>query len=268
MPAIAVEPVDYLIDEEKVYHRPIGQLLQPERDSPEAIEELKREIGSRVFAAQYQQNPTPPDGNMIKSAWLGRYHVAPERQSLRRVVLSCDPSGKAGTHNDYTAIAVVGVLEKALHVLAVQRGHWTIIQMREHILALAGQWGVDLVIVEDTSSGMGLIQLLREHTRLNVVGRRPSADKETRMSRQQGRFEAGRILLPKEALWLADFENELLAFPHGRHDDQVDALLLFLEWYADNEQALEPMTFCDPIVVRLVNPFEEIFGPSRWPGDI
>ena len=35
------------------------------------------------------------------------------------------------------------------------------------------------------------------------------------MSRQQGRFEAGRILLPNEAPWLADFESELLAFPGG-----------------------------------------------------
>jgi hypothetical protein len=61
----------------EVYHRPAGQLLQPERDSPEAIDELKCEIGSRVFAAQYQQNPTPPDGNMIKAAWLGRYDAAP-----------------------------------------------------------------------------------------------------------------------------------------------------------------------------------------------
>jgi YD repeat-containing protein len=41
-------------------------------------------------------------------------------------------------------------------------------------------------------------------------------------------FEAGRILLPNEAPWLADFEHELLAFPYGGYDDQVDALLLFL----------------------------------------
>jgi len=122
--------------------------------------------------------------------------------------------------------------------------------MREQIIALAALWQVDLVIVEDTSSGMGLIQLLKEQSRLNVVGRKPDADKETRMCRQQGRFEAGRILLPREAPWLADFENELLAFPGGRYDDQVDALLLFLEWFVQNERYLQPMTFCAPIIVR------------------
>jgi hypothetical protein len=82
-----------------------------------------------------------------------------------------------------------------------------------------------------------------------VRGRHPDADKVTRMSRQQGRFEAGRILLPNEAPWLADFENELLAFPHGRYDDQVDALLLFLDWYAENERYLRPIAFCEPIII-------------------
>ena len=122
--------------------------------------------------------------------------------------------------------------------------------MREQIIALAVQWQVDLVIVEDTSSGMGLIQLLNEQPRFNVIGRKPDADKVTRMSRQQGRFEAGRILLPNDAPWLADFENELLAFPSGRYDDQVDALLLFLEWFAQNERYLRPVPACSPIIIR------------------
>src|SRR5438105_14081922 len=82
---------------------------------------------------------------------------------------------------------------------------------------------------------------------------------------QQGRFEAGRILLPNEASWLADFESELLAFPYGRYDDQVDALLLFLDWFARNEQYIGPMSFNPPILVRLDNPFPWERDP--WPGD-
>lgn len=63
---------------------------------------------------------------------------------------------------------------------------------------------------------MGLIQLLKEVNGIDVIGRRPKDDKETRMARHQGRFEAGRILLPREAPWLAEFESELLAFPNDR----------------------------------------------------
>ena len=197
---------------------------------------------------------------MIKAAWLQRYDIAPHRNSFQRVVLSCDPAGKAGADNDYTAITVVGVQKHALYVVDVSRGHWTVMQMRQRIVDLVARWHADLVIVEDTSSGMGLIQLLKEVPRLDVVGRRPDTDKLTRMSRQQGRFEAGRILLPTDALWLAEFEKELLAFPAGRYDDQVDALLLFLEWYAANEQCLYPVIAC-PIVVR------QRIDQWPWPSD-
>src|SRR5437763_10775308 len=93
--------------------------------------------------------------------------------------------------------------------------------------------------------------LLREQTHLPVSGQHSSDNKETRLSRHEGRFEAGRILLPTEAPWLADFEAELLAFPNGRYDDQVDALLLFLDWFAEHEQFLGPTTFHGPIIVKV-----------------
>ena len=85
-------------------------------------------------------------------------------------MLSCDPAGKAGIRNDYTAMTVIGLHQQAIYLLEVSRGHWTVIQMREQIIALAQRWRVDLVIIEDTSSGMGLIQLVTEQTRINVVG--------------------------------------------------------------------------------------------------
>jgi predicted phage terminase large subunit-like protein len=194
--------------------------------------------------------PPPPEGNMIKAAWLGRYDGPPDRTKFRRVILSCDPAGKAGVRNDYTAIAIAGIHDKAVHLLHVARGRWTVMQMRERILALTAEWKVDMTIVEDTTSGRGLIQLLKEQRSLNVVGRRPKDDKETRMARQQGRFEAGRILLPSEAPWLAEFENELLAFPNGRYDDQVDALLLLLDWLSENEHRLNPVIVGPIIITR------------------
>jgi predicted phage terminase large subunit-like protein len=235
-PAIATEPEAYTLAQAEVYNRPAEELLQPLRDKKETFEEIRRDIGSRVFAAQYQQNPTPPDGNLIKAAWIPRYQKCLDRESYRRVILTCDPAGKAGPRNDYTAITIAGVFDKGIHLLRAVRGHWTVLQMRDRIMSLAGEWKPDLVIIEDTSSGMGLIQLLAEHSSLNVIGRHPKVDKETRMSRHQGRYEAGRILLPMEAAWLADFESELLTFPMGRYDDQVDALLLLLDWFSENER--------------------------------
>jgi predicted phage terminase large subunit-like protein len=236
LPAIATETQTYVISGDETYTRPRGELLQPHKDKPEDIQAKQREFGSRVWSAQFQQNPTPTEGNIIKAAWLARYDFSPKERNFDRVFLSCDPAGKAGPHNNYTAIAICGLDRKQIYILHMSRGHWTVLQMRDRIQALAREWNADMVVVEDTSSGMGLIQILRQETSLNVVGRHPKDDKKVRMLRHEGRFEAGNILLPKEALWLADCETEILSFPNGRYDDQVDALLLFLDWFQERER--------------------------------
>jgi predicted phage terminase large subunit-like protein len=50
------------------------------------------------------------------------------------------------------------------------------------------------------------------------------------MSAQSSRIEAGQVHLPARENWLEDFRAELLQFPHGKHDDQVDSLSQFLTW--------------------------------------
>jgi hypothetical protein len=52
---------------------------------------------------------------------------------------------------------------------------------------------------------------------------------------QSAKIEAGAVHLPRQAPWLDDLKAELLAFPHGPHDDQVDAIAQALAW-ADRPQ--------------------------------
>ena len=58
----------------------------------------------------------------------------------------------------------------------------------------------------------------------------PEGDKLTRMSAQSAKIEAGLVMLPERAAWLQEFQLEVLQFPHGRHDDQVDSMSQFLGW--------------------------------------
>ena len=47
---------------------------------------------------------------------------------------------------------------------------------------------------------------------------------------QTDKIERGMVLIPRAADWLPEFKRELLAFPNGRHDDQVDSMTQFLDW--------------------------------------
>jgi hypothetical protein len=51
------------------------------------------------------------------------------------------------------------------------------------------------------------------------------------MHAQTAMIENGFVHLPKEAAWLAEYLDELAAFPRGRHDDQVDSTAQMLDWF-------------------------------------
>jgi hypothetical protein len=57
-----------------------------------------------------------------------------------------------------------------------------------------------------------------------IVAVTPDGDKVSRMAVASAKFEAGQVLLPERAPWLADLEAELFVFPAGRQDDQCDAI--------------------------------------------
>jgi predicted phage terminase large subunit-like protein len=57
-------------------------------------------------------------------------------------------------------------------------------------------------------------------------------DKVTRLYVQAAKFEAGHVYFPRNAPFLADLEAELLTFPQGEHDDQVDCLTQALAFKA------------------------------------
>ena len=87
------------------------------------------------------------------------------------------------------------------------------------------------VLIEDKGSGTELIQDLRfGKTGIKPIDITPDVDKVTRVSNQSAQIEAGRVIRPETASWVEDFKAELLTFPNGRFDDQVDSLSQFLSW--------------------------------------
>ncbi len=85
----------------------------------------------------------------------------------------------------------------------------------------ARTYRADIILVED--AGIGTVAELK-NAKLPAIAVQPQVNKKMRMAIQSEKFKNGTILLPKQARWLRNFEDELCAFPHSRHDDQVDAL--------------------------------------------
>src|SRR3546814_13643397 len=63
-----------------------------------------------------------------------------------------------------------------------------------------------------------------EKVYVTVVEQTPSADKQTRAQSIQGRMSMGMVHFPNFEPWFEAAHTELMKFPHGRHDDFVDAL--------------------------------------------
>jgi predicted phage terminase large subunit-like protein len=86
-----------------------------------------------------------------------------------------------------------------------------------------GKWKPDRVLVEDKGSGTSVVQELR-NGRLAVTQIKVDSDKVTRATAITPMVEAGKVLLPEGAPWLADFIEEISSFPAAPHDNQVDVL--------------------------------------------
>ena len=79
-----------------------GEALHPEHEPVKALEKLRQELGSDVFAAQYQQAPVPPGGAMIRREWLRYYTTLPERTYRTKIIQTWDTAAKDGAQNDWS----------------------------------------------------------------------------------------------------------------------------------------------------------------------
>lgn len=238
LPAVAEDKTFISFGRVKVV-REAGSPLHPEREGLEQIEAIKREMGSYAFAGQYQQRPAPADGGIIKAAWLqSRYRE--RRDNYSAIVQSWDTASKAAERNDPSVCITFGQHETGYDVLQVVVKRLEYPALKRLVVSQADDWQPDAILIEDKASGQQLLQDLRSETRLPLIGITPITDKITRASAVSPLIEAGKLSLPQQAAWLPDFEAELLAFPNGPHDDQVDALSQYLNWTKKTAQTMQP----------------------------
>lgn len=211
------------------YVRRAGEALHPGRESLEVLAQIRAAQGEYHFAGQYQQNPAPLGGGLVKLAWFKRYEASLPN-SFDLTVQSWDTASKESELASYSVCTTWGVKDKQIYLLDVLRERMEYPALKRAVHQRYEAFRPEHVLIEDKSSGTQLIQELQQEGLWGVVGIKPEGDKVMRLHAQTAAMEGGFVYVPESAPWLAEYLLELTTFPMSKHADQVDSTSQALAW--------------------------------------
>lgn len=183
------------------------------------VDKARAELPSTTFRREYGAEFVSAAGALVRREQLRTGTPSTALPCAMAVDLAI--SERQGA--DYTAIVILsrdpaGVV----WVRYVERLRTGFHGAVERIKALAERWRPGVVAIEAVQYQVAVVQELMRTTRLPVRGVRPDRDKVARFQPLAARYEQGLIRHAPDLP--AEFEQELLSFPVGLHDDMVDAL--------------------------------------------
>jgi len=219
--------------------------LWPEARPYDHLMELRVREGAHSFATEMQNEPSDPATRLFRDEdirfWDDVHSSIHDFETLRRsleghveVICACDPAlGKRGRGRDDTAIVVVvrDSRTKRLYVVDADIRRRTPDETIDTLLALDRIRRFNRVIVEATQFQEMMVTELEK--RAHAAGRyfrikpvKPTTDKHVRIAGIQPQVCAGRVLFSRRHTALLE---QLRQFPHGAHDDGIDALQMAIE---------------------------------------
>jgi predicted phage terminase large subunit-like protein len=206
--------------------------LWPEQWSLESLLRTKASMPAWQWNAQYQQNPTAQESAIIKKDAIKWWpHEDPPQVDF--IVQAYDTALTTKTRSDYSSCQTWGVWKNEdgmdnVILLNRVKGKWEFPELKQMALQQAELWLPDSIIVEAKASGQPLIDEMRR-SGLFVQDYSPGKgqDKIARMNSISDMFASGQVWFP-ETRWATEVVDEILAFPSGEHDDDVDTMTLAL----------------------------------------
>lgn len=190
--------------------------------------ELRRTTPARTWSALYQQRPAPEEGDFFKAEWLKKYDTAPDLRTMR--VYGGSDYAVTADGGDYTVHAVVGLdPDGEMYLLDLWRKQAASDVWVDAFCDLVLKWK-PLGWAEEQGqirAGIGPYLDRRTRERRAFVARDAfptRGDKAVRAQSIRGRMASLGLHVPERAEWYPAFRSELLSFPAGKHDDQVDAI--------------------------------------------
>ena len=119
--------------------------------------------------------------------------------------------------------------EGLVHIVDIRRGRWDGFEIIENMFWIQEKYEPNLFIAEKgqikhTLDAFLNAEMVKRGMYINLHAVTPKVDKEQRAKPLQARMRAGGVRFDKEKNWYGSLIEEMLVFPRGQHDDQVDAI--------------------------------------------
>lgn len=233
-----------------------GEALWPEMFPLPELAKI-RANGARAWQALYQGRPTPPGGAVLQESWWRFYRRPQLPPEFDQVIISADLTFADAKRGDWNVFQVWARAGATAYLLDQVRGKMDFTRQCAALVRLYEQHPeVRSLRIEAAANGAALVSALRSRIPGLTAVEPGSSSKQARVEAVMHHIEAGQVMLPdpKDAGWVDGFLVEASTFPHGRHDDQVDAMQIGLAGLFPRRTAT-----CDAVPVS--------FGKaSRWLG--
>lgn len=210
---------------------PTGALI-PELHSETQLRELEAETSEYWWAALYQQSPQALGGNVFKDKGIKYYLPKDLPEKFDKMCASWDCTFKDTDGTDFVVGQVWGKAGANSYLLAQIRARMSFTKTVEEVIVLHEEWPrARAILIEDKANGPAVIDTLKSKVP-GILPIEPDGSKLARAHAVTSYWEAGNVWLPHPDLfpWVKDLISEVLAFPAGTHDDQVDAMTQALRW--------------------------------------
>lgn len=208
-----------------------GKSLNDKRDSMDVINKLINEIGVNNFAAQYLQDPIKNSSSLIELSKLHFYDNIDNKEYV--VIQSWDTAIKNGELNDYSVCTVWAITNEKAYLIDCINMKLEYPELKKMALELNQKYKPFKILIEDKASGQSLIQELKKESLNNIISIRPTKDKLTRLLTSTDYLYNGKILLPNSMALKNLLLEQLLHFPNCKHDDIIDSISQFINYYKD-----------------------------------